>query len=276
MITLSAFADEIDPSLDVQMDVCAANGVRCIDVRNIDRKNVSAMTLDEVRAYRAKLDARGFRVPCIGSPIGKIRVDEPMAPHLDLLKRCCETAHAFGTDLIRVFSFYGPKGSSVDEHRSEVMDRMNAMIRVAQSCGVVLMHENESEIFGRTPANVLDMVRTLKSDSIKWIFDPANFVTEKIKPHDEGWAAGLCDHTDYFHIKDKVLGARCCVPAGEGDGQIPQIIADLKKRSWSGYMTLEPHMKAAEQFAGFTGPDLFGKAVSALKSQLTKAGLAVA
>jgi 3-dehydroshikimate dehydratase len=65
-----------------------------------------------------------------------------------------------------------------------------------------------------------------------------------------------------------------CVPAGKGAGQIPQIFADLKARDWGGYMTLEPHMKAAEQFAGFTGPELFGEAADALKGLLEEAALA--
>ena len=39
-------------------------------------------------------------------------------------------------------------------------------------------------------------------------------------------------------------------------------------------MTLEPHMAAAGQFRGFTGPDLFAEAVSALKTLCDEAGLA--
>ena len=39
-------------------------------------------------------------------------------------------------------------------------------------------------------------------------------------------------------------------------------------------MTLEPHLAAAGQFSGFTGPDLFTKAVDALKALLDRCGLA--
>ena len=47
MVTFSAFADEIAPDLKTQMEVCAANGVRCIDVRGIDDINVSKLTTEQ-------------------------------------------------------------------------------------------------------------------------------------------------------------------------------------------------------------------------------------
>jgi sugar phosphate isomerase/epimerase len=274
MITLSAFADEIDPSLKTQMDVCQSQGIACIDVRGIDGKNVSKMSVREVREYRRQMADRGFRVPCVGSPLGKIRIDEDFGQHLDLLKHCCELAREFGTELIRVFSFYPTPGADIMAQRGEVMERLEAMAGVAAAEGIVLLHENEKNIYGAKPTGVLDIFKTIKSPNFKGIYDPANYVEEGIAPFDDGWNKGLDAVTDYFHIKDvKRGGGHTCVPAGEGDGQIPQLLEQLKERNWSGYMTLEPHMQKGGQFAGFTGPDLFAKAVGALKGLLEKAGL---
>ncbi len=262
MAVLSAFADEIAPDLKTQMDVCLANGVRCIDVRGIDNTNVSKFTLAQAKEYKKQMDGRGFKVPCIGSPIGKIRVDEPFAPHLDLLKHCCELAKVFAAPYVRIFSFYPPQGGKIEDHREEVMKRMAAMVQAAEEIGVVLLHENESAIYGWSPAGVKDIFATIKSPALKGIFDPANFVTEGIKPYAEAWTKGLAELTDYFHIKDKVAGAPACVPAGQGQGEVEKILADAKKRGFDGYLTLEPHMKAAGQFSGFTGPQLFSQAVA--------------
>lgn len=273
MITFSAFADEIGEDLDLQMDACAANGVRCIDVRGIDGKNVSEMTVAEATEYRRRMDDRGFRVPCIGSPIGKIKVSDPFPPHLDLLAHCCDVARAFGTDRIRIFSFYPSEGMKIADQRDEVMERMRRMVDLAERQDVTLMHENEAAIYGAVPDGVKDLFATLDSDRFKGIFDPANFVTEKVRPYDEAWADGLAELTDWFHIKDKTVGASVCVPAGQGDGQIPQIFADAARRGFSGTMTLEPHLAAAGQFAGHTGPELFASAADALKRACDDAGL---
>jgi len=274
MATFSAFADEIAPDLTTQMDVCEANGVKCIDVRGIDNVNVSAFTVDQVREYKQRMDDRGFTVPCIGSPIGKIRIDEPFEPHLDLLKHCCEIARAFGSPRIRLFSFYPPEGGDIAEHRQKVMDQMLAMVRVAEDADVVLLHENEARIYGAKPDGVKDLFATIRSDHFGGIFDPANFVVEGIAPFDDGWSQGLAELTQYFHIKDKVPGEGPCVPAGQGNGQVREILADAKARGFDGYMTLEPHMKAAGQFSGFTGPDLFAQAVAGLKAVCDDVGLA--
>lgn len=273
MITISAFADEIGPQLKQQMDVCESHGIKCIDVRSIDKINCSKMTVAQVKEYKKQMDDRGFSVPCLGSPIGKIKISDNMAEHLELLKHCCDVAKAFGTSWIRMFSFYPSAGAKIADQRDEAIDRMRQMVAVAEQQDVVLYHENEADIYGATTAGVKDIFASIRSDRLKGVFDPGNFVTEKIKAFDEAWAVGLADLTHYFHAKDKCYGATTCVPVGEGDGQFSQIFADMKKRKWSGYMTLEPHLSVAGQFAGFTGPQLFNKAVESLKKALTAAGL---
>ena len=276
MITISAFADEIGPDLDLQMDICEANGVKNIDVRGIDDINVSSMTLDQVAAYRKRLDARGFAVPCIGSPLGKIKIDDDFDAHVELLRHTCDVAKGFGTDRIRVFSFYPAEGGDILAERDAVMERLARMVEVAAAAGCVLFHENESDIYGEKPDGIKDIFATIQSPALKGIFDPANFVTAGLRPYDEAWAAGLAELTDYFHIKDRMGGEAVCVPASDGDGQFDEIFADLKARGFAGYMTLEPHLASAGQFKGHTGPERFSKAVDGLKACCDRAGLAYA
>jgi sugar phosphate isomerase/epimerase len=147
------------------------------------------------------------------------------------------------------------------------------MVEAARQAGVILLHENEKAIYGAKPAGVKDLFATIKSPSFQGIFDPANFVEEDIQPYDDGWKQGLAELTQYFHIKDKTPGAPTCVPAGQGNGQIKEILADAKRRGFNGYLTIEPHMKAAGQFSGFTGPDLFAKAVEGLRKVCDEVGL---
>jgi sugar phosphate isomerase/epimerase len=200
-------------------------------------------------------------------------MDEPFAAHLEILRRTIEIGQAFGTDRIRVFSFYLSKGAKIEQERSGVMNRLEAMVKAAEEGGAVLYHENERDIYGARPAGVRDLFATIRSKHFKGIFDPANFVAEGLRPFEECWKAGLDSLTDYFHIKDMVPGAPTCVPAGEGKGQIPELFADLAGRKWSGFMTLEPHMSSGGQFSGFTGPELFAKAAAALQRELDKVGL---
>lgn len=274
MAVISAFADEIDPSLAVQMDVCETHGITHIDVRNVDGQNVSTFTPDQARQVRKQMDDRGFAVACVGSPLGKIRIDEDLDAHLDLTRHCCELANLLGTRYVRIFSFYGPAGGDIADSRDRVMEMLARMANLAAEADVVLLHENEKKIYGARPEQVKDLFATVQSDHLKGIFDPANFVEEEIRPFDDAWTQGLAELTDYFHIKDKAsIEAATCVPAGEGIGQVEQILADAKARGFDGVLTLEPHMQNAGQYAGFSGPDKFALAVKGLKGLCEKVGL---
>ena len=67
--------------------------------------------------------------------------------HIELAKRIFEFAHILGTELIRVFSFYLPKGEGLEPHRGAVIERMGKMLDAADEAGVILCHENESSIY---------------------------------------------------------------------------------------------------------------------------------
>ena len=105
---LSAFSDEYSASLDEQIEGLTINKVRMSELRGIDGKNVSDLTADEAAEVARKLELSGIGVSAIGSPIGKIKITDPMDAHLDKLKNTCEVAAAVGTSRIRMFSFFIP------------------------------------------------------------------------------------------------------------------------------------------------------------------------
>jgi sugar phosphate isomerase/epimerase len=132
--------------------------------------------------------------------------------------------------------------------------------------------ENERGIYGDTAARVLDIVRTVDLPSLGVAFDPANFL-EVGQPIDEAWGL-LRSRVVHFHVKDFDPASRKNVPAGQGAGQIAQLIADAASRGFDGFCTLEPHLLVAAQSHGFTGPDRFGEAAEALKAELDRVGVA--
>src|ERR1700676_651779 len=106
MFTLSAFADEIDPDPQMQIDVLKSCGVRHIELRSILKTNVLDLTNLQVTELKSLLKKHGFRLSAIGSPIGKVKIDEPFAPHLKRFKRAIHLCKVFDTPNIRVFSYY--------------------------------------------------------------------------------------------------------------------------------------------------------------------------
>src|SRR6202035_735698 len=147
MFTLSAFADEISPDPQEQIDVLTRCGVRCIELRSILKTNVLDLTDLQIGEFKSLLDRHGFKLSAIGSPIGKIKIDQPFEPHLKRFQRALELCKIFWTPNIRIFSYYTPEGGDWDEHwRGEVLKRMTAKIELAEKAGVRLLHENEHNI----------------------------------------------------------------------------------------------------------------------------------
>src|SRR6266571_5771461 len=103
MFTLSAFADEIDPNPQTQIDVLRQCGVRHIELRSIQKTNVLDLTDLQVSELKSLLDRRGFRLSAIGSPIGKTRIDQPFDDVLQRLDRAIELCRTFDTPNIRIF-----------------------------------------------------------------------------------------------------------------------------------------------------------------------------
>ena len=79
----------------------------------------------------------------IGSPIGKIGIEDDFAPHLDLFKHILEIAHMVKADCIRLFSFLFRKGKSPDDYKGEVIERLSEFCEAAKGAGCALPRERK-------------------------------------------------------------------------------------------------------------------------------------
>jgi sugar phosphate isomerase/epimerase len=144
---------------------------------------------------------------------------------------------------------------------------MKALADRVEGTEIVLLHENEKNIYGDTTERCLEILDHVNSPNLRCAFDPANFVQCGVKPFTEAYSK-LLPFIEYLHIKDARFKDGKVVPVGEGDGEIREILNALKNKGYNGFMSLEPHLKAAETFQGFSGPDLFKVATGALKNIL--------
>lgn len=314
-ILLSGFADEAanQKKLDQQFSAFAALGMRYFSIRFVDAgkgvKNVMGLDAEELQTVKAKIKEYGLSVSSLGSPIGKVKlcdVDDgtttgyrPFDEYLaEDVPRACELANAFEAKLIRGFSFYHPKGSSIDEHFSQATDQVGKIAEVCNQHGLTYGLEVEANLVGQTGQLLAKMHQQINSDALVLIFDGGNLVTmgfsadevfeeyQHMKPG-LGWLhikdflnpkSGKVDHVDEEALKH-------FVPADIGDsghakifadlaGFIPELESRMKKRGVEGvFVDLEPHVKGGGQFGGFSGPDGFGVALRALCCVCDEAGI---
>ncbi len=238
---ISAFADEIDSSLEIQMDVLNKYNINHIEIRGVNGRNISEYSLGEVQEIKRRLDERGLSVSAIGSPLGKISITDNFTPHFELFKKMLEMAHILDTRYIRIFSFYLPGDVSPETHRREVMSRLEQMVTEAEKKGIILLHENEKGIYGDTPERCLDIIETINNSFLRVTFDPANFIQCGVEPYPYCYEI-LKKHIEYMHIKDALIADGSVVPSGYGDGRVRDILIELHKNSFKGFVSLEPHL----------------------------------
>jgi sugar phosphate isomerase/epimerase len=275
MFTLSAFADEISPDPQEQIDVLTRCGVRYIELRSIHKTNVLDLTDLQVQEFKALLGRHGFGISAIGSPIGKVRIDQPFEPHLERFRRAIHLCKVFDTRNIRVFSYYPPGEAHDwngvgDDWARQVFDRLRQQAELAAQAGVRLVHENEHRIYGDSPERLARLYQTVSHPALRAAYDAANFVFCGYDPW-AGWQASK-PFTVHFHIKDWRAGEQHGCLAGEGQGRWPEVLADAKAAGYEGFATLEPHLLGGGPTGGVTGPDLFPQAAAACKQLLDRLG----
>ena len=150
-----------------------------------------------------------------------------------------------GAPYIRMFSFYLPEGQDPALFRGEVLERLHRMVEEAAAWDSVLLHENEKGIYGDNASRCQDLLEQLAGPHFQAVFDFANFIQvgQETLP-----AYGLLKpYVAYVHVKDALLSTGAVVPAGQGDGHVRDILADLLGGGWKGFLSLEPHLT---DFAG--------------------------
>jgi len=249
MMNIYAFADEASASIDKQIAAMKRNGLQGLEIRNVDGVNVSDISLEKAREVHKKMEEAGLKVWSIGSPIGKIGIEDAFEPHLEKLKHTLEVAKILECNNIRMFSFYIPEGKKTEDYREEVMRRLKAMTEAAKGSGIELCHENEKGIYGDNAARCLDIHKEISA--LKGIFDPANFIQCEQETL-EAWEL-LHPYIKYMHIKD-ALKSGMVVPAGAGIGHVKEIL-DAFRGQGGDNVTIEPHLTVFEGLRELEGKD---------------------
>ena len=270
--TLSGFIDEISKDFTEQCKVASDLGMHYVEVRSAWGTNILDLDSDQLATVRETLAEYGLHVSSIGSPIGKIFIDDDFPSHLERMRHAVEVAHALEAPYIRSFPFFIPAGTDPDSRRDEVLTRMTALAEVAAGSNVTLVHENEKEIYGDIPRRCLDIVTSVSAPQLQLAWDPANFVQVGVRPFTDGYAM-LRPHVRYIQVKDALLADGSVVVAGAGDGEVVETVRALRADGFDGFFSLEPHLGDTSSAGAYSGPELFTQAWKAFTDLLTSEGI---
>lgn len=240
---ISGFADEICDDFRSQLETVKKLEMSHICLRSANGKNICDYSVEEVKTELLPLlNEYGIKVSSIGSPLGKVFIndDAAIAAQMETARKTVEMAHLLSCRYVRVFSFYIPEGDKPEAWRDKVMEKVSQMAKIFADGNVIALHENEKDIYGDTAERCLDLVKTINAPSFRCAFDFANFV--QCKEDVLNCYNILKEYIAYFHIKDFSTKTENNILCGTGEGRISDILKLAYADGYSGFLTLEPHL----------------------------------
>lgn len=238
-LKITGFCDEIHDYNKIQFDVLKELGIKYYDFRFINAKSALDFSDEVIDAVLDMGKEYGLEVTCMGSFVGKIKTDADFDAHFEYFKRVVEVAKRAGTKYIRIFSFYIPENEDFDFYTDLVVERLEKLVKYAEENDVILLHENEKGIYGNVASRCKKLFERIVSPNFRCIFDFSNFI-ECGQDCLEAYEM-LAPYIDYIHIKDN-KGGEDVVPAGHGDGKIPEILKMAYDNGYRGFVSMEPHL----------------------------------
>ena len=255
---LSVITDEISQEFEHALDVMLEYGVRHAELRGLWGTNIADLDSGQVARAKEAMGARGITVPCLSTPMFKcdLEVEEgtiegPMhlakargiGEQTELLRRCCGLAHQFGTDLIRVFTFWR-KGELTPDVERRIVDAFAEPLKVAEEEGVTLVLENEHACFIGTGAEAARVLSSVDSPRLRACWDPGNAFGAGETPFPDGYNA-IRPFLRHVHVKDgkidPVDGSHSWTVVGEGDIDYAGHFDALRRDGYTGFISLETH-----------------------------------
>jgi len=267
---IAAITDEISKDLAYALDVIKREEIQYIDLRGVWGGNVVDLSDAQVAEAQQLIAAHGLTVTAISTPVGKSQITADFAPERARFQRALELAQHFGASYIRVFSFYATPAEAI-EYREEALARIRQLCEMAQPYGVILAHENEEGGFcAWRPEECLAFHQALPAN-FGALFEPCSFTVMGYDPYTDALPL-LLPYTVYVHVRDTARATTHYGVVGEGDVRWLDILAELKRQQFSGYLTLEPHL-GWQNYAALTDETRtanFQRATAALRTALAK------
>ncbi|MCC6155711.1 MAG: sugar phosphate isomerase/epimerase [Candidatus Hydrogenedentes bacterium] len=244
----SGISDEAGKSIDAQIAAHQELGWEHLELRLVNGTNFTMVSDELFEEVVEKVGAAGMMVSCFGSAIANWARPITCDANIDIddLARAIPRMQRLGTPFIRVMSYPNdPKQPIAEpEWRDEAIKRMKVLAKMAEDGGITLCHENCSGWGGLSADNSNILLGEVNSPALKVVFDTGNPVTYGQDAWD--YYQTVFNDIVYVHIKDakKTEGEELYTYCGEGDGYVPEIVADLLAKGYDGGFSIEPHLAA--------------------------------
>lgn len=247
----TGFADEAEKTLEGQISTLQEAGWSAIELRLLGGTNVVDLSEDEWKATRDRLAEEKIEIVGFGGQIGNWArpITSDFSVDVEELKRVAPRMREVGTKFLRIMSYPNPEDNPLpeDEWKQECIRRIKELATIAEGEDVVLAHENCSG-YGATAKGWLELAAAVDSPALQLILDTGNNSLHANDSEDTwNFYEATREHITHVHIKSARPGdngeyVTCHV---DEDPVQRRILADLEANGYNGWLSIEPHLKAA-------------------------------
>ena len=262
---LTGISDEAGSSIETQIRAHRELGWDSIEARFLSVGDFEKGSIHEIpdAAFDLALgilEDSGVSVCAVGSTIGNWAhsIEDPFEITEGEVERCIERMHRLDSKIVRIMSYAilqdDDKNDLSEQHAAERFKRVREIVGRFSDAGITVVHENCMNYGGMGPEYAKEMIAEVPQ--MKWVFDTGNPVfnrdRNKPKPHpmQDAWEMYqvIKPHIAHVHIKDAVwheADSHCeFTYPGKGDGKVLEILSDLAKEGYDGWVSIEPHVAA--------------------------------
>jgi sugar phosphate isomerase/epimerase len=253
---VAVISDGLSPDFETALKILKSYKIGWVEIRSVWGKYNTEASAEQIRRLKelldqyeircSQVDTALFKCPLPGTkPLGADAPVYPYAEQMDLLKRAIERAHAWGTDRLRIFTFW--RVAEPDKIYGHIGEEVTKAADVVKSAGIRLAIENEESTNIATGHELAAILKTLPANvGANW--DIGNGLWHGEVPFPDGYRALDPKRIWNLHIK----GARCepgfenCQETFTDDGQIDlqgQLQA-LRRDAYEGTISVECEFKA--------------------------------
>lgn len=213
-------------------------GVEAVEIDARNQLRPEDLSHTGVRQVRKVLDDLNLRVSAVAFRTRRgYHVIDDLEARLDATKRVLKLAYDLGTNV--VVNHIGRIPPENDASRSTLIEALTDLGRHGQKVGATLAAETGTE----SGADLAALIAKLPPGSIGVDFNPASLILSGHSPREA--IAALAPHVLHLHAtdatRDLARGRGVEVPLGQGNAELPDILAALEEQQYRGYITIARH-----------------------------------
>jgi sugar phosphate isomerase/epimerase len=196
---LAAISDGFSPDFEKALKIMKGYGLSWVEIRGLWGKYNTDATPEEIKRVKGLLDQYNFKCSVVDSGFYKCVLPGtkpvsmeggyhiPYEGQMDLLKRAMDRCHAWGTDKVRIFTFW--RVANPEEIYPRISEDLAKAAAVAQSGGVRLAIENEEACNAGTGHELAAIVKMTPAPNLGYNWDVGNGYAHGEAAYPEGYSA---------------------------------------------------------------------------------------